>query len=278
MVLSSAPESGGEKVGMMQGELEENRDSLINSTECYACYGEIASIVASTQGLYYHQTRGNGGTDLLNRIWRSMGELLEEQLLLKRSCIVTDFFHASVKVQNIQYYDGKHVFYKLQLVLLPDFTSKFHLQNVLTIADAQYHASVPHIISYSKIADRSGTDRFVVEAAIRDSTREIGKYLMRNAKSVLRIDIGIAFLEFRGREYRIKWTEEFLQRFRKAVGPRSVVSPYDPPLMSPAATGCRFQTACLSEDSLHKSLINTVRREGRPVVVEMNSSGGGSWL
>ncbi|EKF29032.1 hypothetical protein MOQ_007200 [Trypanosoma cruzi marinkellei] len=263
---------------MMQGGRVENRDALINSTECYACYGEIASIVASTRGLYYHQTRGNGGTDLLNRIWRSMGELLEEQLVSTRSCIVTDFFHASVKVQKVQYYNGKHVFYKPQLVLLPDFTSKFHLQNVLTISDAQYHASVPHIISYSNIANRSGTDRFVVEAAISDSTREIGKYLMRNARSILRIDIGIAFLEFRGREYRIKWTEEFLQRFRKAVGPGSVVSPYDPPLMSPAATGCRFQTACLSEDNLHMSLLNTVEREGRPVVVEMNTSEGGSGL
>ncbi|ESL08948.1 hypothetical protein TRSC58_03339 [Trypanosoma rangeli SC58] len=248
----------------------------MDSKSCYACYAEIADVVSSIKSLYYHQTKGKGGTDLLHRIWRSMGELLEEQLITKRSCIVTDFFHASVKVQKVQYYDGICHFYKPQFVLLPDFISKFHLQNVLTTADAHYHATVPHYISYSGIADATGTDRYVVEAAIHDSTREIGKYLVRNPKTVLRIDIGIAFLEFRGREYRIKWTEEFLQRFRKAVGPRCFVSPYDPPPMLPAATRCRFQTDCLSKDTLQASVANTVDREKRLAVVEMNDSKGGS--
>ncbi|RNF15863.1 uncharacterized protein Tco025E_05365 [Trypanosoma conorhini] len=248
----------------------------MDSNSCYACYAEVANVVANLKSLYYHQTKGKGGTDLLHRIWRAMGELLEEQLISKRSCIVTDFFHASVKLQKVEYYDGMCSFYKPQFVLLPDFTSKFHLQNVLTTADAHYHATVPQFISYSAIADVAGTDRFVVEAAIQDSTREIGKYLVRNPRTVLRIDIGIAFLEFRGREYRIKWTKEFLQRFTEAVGPRSYVSPYDPPPMLPAATQCRFRTDCLSKDTLQTSLLETVEREKRLAVVEMNDSKGGS--
>ncbi|KEG08887.1 hypothetical protein DQ04_06251040 [Trypanosoma grayi] len=242
---------------------------------CYACYAEIADVVATTRGLYRHQSKG-AGPGLLHRIWRALGDLLEEQLIEKRSCIVPDFFHASVKKQKVEYYDGTHTFHKPQFILLPDFLSKYHLQNVLTTRDAHYHATVPNIISYATIAALAGTDRFVVEAAVCDSIREIGKYIDRNPLTVLNIDIGVANLEFRGREYRVKWSEDFLERFRAAVGPQSFVSPYDPPTMSSRATGCRFQTNCLSKDGLQASLSDTVEREKRMAVVEMNDSKGGS--
>ncbi|ORC81685.1 uncharacterized protein TM35_001091080 [Trypanosoma theileri] len=242
---------------------------------CYACYAEIADIVVNTKSLYRHQNK-NGGTDLLHRIWRVMGEMLIEQMVNKRSCIVPDFFHASIKSQKIEFYNGMKTFYKPQLVLLPDFLSKYHVQNVLTMHDAHYHATVPEMISYATIAALVGTDRFTVEAAICDSIREIGKYLGRNPTTVLRIDIGIAFLEFRGREYRIKWSENFLKRFRAVVGPQSLVSPYDPPPIASKATGCRFQTGCLSKDDLNASVANTVEDEKRLTLVEMNDSKGGS--
>lgn len=232
--------------------------------------------MANTKGLFFYQTNGSGGPDLLRRIWRALCEVVKEKLLLTKSCIVPDFFHASIKRQKVDEFEGFTVFHKPQLILLPDFTSKFHLKNVLTTADAHYHATVPSVAAYSAIGALAGADRFVVEAAVKDSICEIGKYLMRNPQNVLRIDIGVAFLEFRSREYRIKWCDTFLKSLTTTVGSRSLVTPYDPPTMSSAATGCRFQLGCLSKDTLQRSLALTTDGERRYGVVEMHNLKGGS--
>ncbi|CBH18092.1 hypothetical protein, conserved [Trypanosoma brucei gambiense DAL972] len=242
-----------------------------NPDQCYACYSEIANIVAQMGGLYCHQSR-NAGPQLLCRIWRTLCESVEETLVRKRSCIIPDFLHASIKVQRVSPFDGEINLYKPQMVLLPDFLSKFHIQNVLTFRDAHYHATVPNIISFDEIAAIVGTDRHIVKAAVSESVREIGKYLDRNKCAVLSIDVGVAFLEFRGREYRIKWADTFLERLKREVGPRSFVEPYIPPTMAPDARGCRFQSECLTKESLHGSLNDTLQRESRTQVVEMCGS------
>nr|CCC95658.1 unnamed protein product [Trypanosoma congolense IL3000] len=244
-----------------------------SSKQCYACYSEIADIVAQMDGLYRHQSR-NGGPELLCRIWRVLCEVVEENLVKKRSCIIPNFVHASIKVQKLTAYGEQLSLHKPQLVLLPDFLSKFHLQNVLTMRDAHYHATVASYISYDEIAALVGTDRYVVEAAVSDSVREIGKYLRRNCRMVLSIDVGVAFLEFRGREYRIKWADRFLQRMKKEVGPRYFVEPYDPPPMAPDASGCRFQSECLTKEALQTSLGNTLQEEERVHLVDMYGSQG----
>nr|CCC53687.1 conserved hypothetical protein [Trypanosoma vivax Y486] len=241
------------------------------SAKCYACYAEIAEIVCHTPGLYNNQS-GNAGPQLLNRIWRCMCEVVETVLLPKHSCIFPNFFHASMKVHNVCMFGGIQKMYKPQLVLLPDFLSKFNLQNVLTMRDAHYHAAVPEILSYVEVSALVGTNKFVVEAALIDSVREIGKYIQRNPSTVLRIDVGVATLEFRDREYRISWSSSFIERLQKDVGPRSLTVPYQPPTMAPGAEKCRFKTKCLTEMSLHDSLDKTLAHEKRLPGVEMGKS------
>lgn len=243
------------------------------------CYGEIAQIVANTNGLYNLQTKGKGDHNLLNRMWRIMGELLEEILLKKRSAVVPEFLHASIKEQRILYFDEKiHPFYKPQLVLLPDFTSKYHVKNVLVMPDAHYHATVPMSVSFTTIAQRLGVDRYVVEAGMKDSIREIGKYMERNKDEVLTIDIGVAFLEFRFREYRIKWSEPFLQRLRSTLGPQTIVTPHDVPSMTQRGPEgpCRFQEGAITKESLRGDVANVMEEESRTTVAEMNDGMGGS--
>ncbi|KAG5488937.1 hypothetical protein JIQ42_00555 [Leishmania sp. Namibia] len=246
---------------------------------CRGCYGEIAEIVTHVNGLYMLQTRRRGMAHELNVIWRALGEQLEEMLIKKRSGIVLDFLHASIKVQRVMLFDKSvAIELKPQLVLLPDFTSKFHLKNVLEMRDAHYHATVPDAVSYIAIAHITGTDHFVVEAAVKDSVREIGKYLQRNAASTLTIDIGVGFLEFQDRSYRMKWSPEFLARLDASVGAAEVVRPYDPPSMTvggPTAP-CRFQKGCTSEGLLQTQVRDTVLAESRFTAAELNDGMGSS--
>ncbi|CBZ26370.1 conserved hypothetical protein [Leishmania mexicana MHOM/GT/2001/U1103] len=246
---------------------------------CRGCYGEIAEIVTHVDGVYMLQTKRQGTAHQLNVIWRVLGEQLEEMLIKKRSGIVLDFLHASIKVQRVMLFDKSiAIELKPQLVLLPDFTSKFHLKNVLEMQDAHYHATVPNTVSYITIASIVGTDRFVVEAAVKDSVREIGKYLQRNAASTLTIDIGVGFLEFQDRTYRMKWSEEFLARMRASVGAAEVVTPYDPPsrtIGGPTAP-CRFQKGCTSENLLQTQVCDTVLAESRLSSAELNDGMGSS--
>lgn len=72
--------------------------------------------------------------------------------------------------------------------------SKFHVQNVLVMKDLHYHETQPCYVNYSAIAAMVGTTHNVVEAALKDSIREIGKYIQRNKNSCLTIDIGIGWL------------------------------------------------------------------------------------
>jgi len=262
----------------MQRQLSQSGKSSCAPNTCRGCYGEIAEIVSASRGLYKVQTKGTGDPHQLNLIWRVMGEMVEDLLIRKKSCIVPDFFHVSIKVQKIRFWTGERLFYKPQFVLLPDFTSKFHLKNVLVMPDAHYHQTVPCSISYATIGGMMGTDRYTVEAAIKDSVREIGKYLIRNPQATLTIDIGPAFLEFRGREYRIKWCPEFLQRLQSAVGAEAVVSPYDPPSLTkggPTAP-CRLEAGCLTTGTLHEEVFETIDAESRMTVAEMNDGMGGS--
>ncbi|KAG5464360.1 hypothetical protein LSCM1_00543 [Leishmania martiniquensis] len=242
---------------------------------CRGCYGEIAEIVTHVDGLYMLQTKRQGTAHQLNVIWRALGEQLEEMMIKKRSGIVLDFLHASIKVQRVMLFDKSTATeLKPQLVLLPDFTSKFHLKNVLEMRDAHYHATVADTVSYVTIARLVGTDRFVVEAAVKDSVREIGKYLQRNAAATLTIDIGVGFLEFQDRSYRMKWSPEFLARLNAA----EVVKPYDPPSMTiggPTAP-CRFQKGCTSEGLLQTQVRDTVLSESRLTAAEMNDGMGSS--
>ncbi|KAG5490666.1 hypothetical protein JKF63_00788 [Porcisia hertigi] len=246
---------------------------------CRCCYGEIAEIVAAVDGMYTLQTKRRGTAHQLNVIWRVLGEQLEEMLIKKRSGIVLDFLHASVKVQRVMLFDKSTATeLKPQLVLLPDFTSKFHLANVLEMRDAHYHATVPDSVSYTTIASIVGADRFVVEAAVKDSIREIGKYLQRNTASTLTIDIGIGFLEFQGRTYRMKWSTDFLARMQASAGPAEVVVPYDPPsrtLGGPNAP-CRYQKNCTSENLLQSQVHSTLLAESRVTAAELNDGLGGS--
>ncbi|CAJ1037000.1 CCDC81 eukaryotic HU domain 1/CCDC81 eukaryotic HU domain 2, putative [Leishmania lindenbergi] len=246
---------------------------------CRCCYGEIAEVVTHVDGLYTLQTKRQGTAHQLNVIWRVLGEQLEEMLIKKRSAIVLDFLHASVKVQHITLFNNStSIQLKPQLMLLPDFTSKFHLKNVLEMHDAHYHATVPNAVSYLTIASIAGTNRFVVEAAVKDSVREIGKYLQRNAASTLTIDIGVGFLEFKDRTYRMKWSPEFLARMKASVGAAEVVTPYDPPSMTvggPTAP-CRFQKGCTSENRLQSQVRDTVLAESRLTAAELNDGMGSS--
>lgn len=249
-----------------------------SSTSCRGCYGEIAEIVANTQGLYWQQTKGKGDAHTLNVIWRAVGEMAEDLLARKKSVILPDCFHASVKVQSVEYYGRIAQYHKPQIVLLPDFTSKFHLKNVLVMADAHYHATVPCYISYTTLGAILGIDKYIVEAAIKDSIREIGKYLQRNPKATLTIDIGIGFLEFHEREYRMKWSKQFLDALTATVGANSIVTPYDPPSMTKGGptADCRFQAGCITQGTLQQSVAETVDAESRLTVAEMNDGFGGS--
>lgn len=253
--------------------------STCSGRVCRGCYGEIAEIITNLDGLYTMQTKRQGTAHQLNIIWRVLGEQLEELLIKKRSGIVLDFLHASVKVQRVMLFDkSTAIELKPQLVLLPDFTSKFHIKNVLEMRDAHYHATVPNSVGYTTIAAIAGTDRFVVEAAVKDSIREIGKYLQRNAAATLTIDIGIGYLEFKDRQYRMKWCPEFLERMRAAVGSVELVTPYDPPSMTvggPTAP-CRFQKGCTSEGLLQTQVRDTVLAESRFTAAELNDGMGNS--
>lgn len=247
---------------------------------CRACYGEIAEIVAVTHGRYNHYSQGQGGSILLKRIWRVMGEIVEDMLVRKRSCILYNFFHVSIKVRNFLGYQGSRTLYKPQFALLPDFTQKFHLRNVLVMHDVHYHETVPAYISYQTIASIIGTDRSTVEMGIQDSVREIGKYLHRNPTQTLTIDIGVANLEFCGREYRIKWCPEFLQRFQNAVGPHILVSPYDPPTLTKGPPSgpfapCRFDRECQNIPVLHSQVDACLDAESRITSVMMHDGRGG---
>lgn len=215
---------------------------------------------------------------MLNLIWRSMGELVEDILIRKRSCIFANFFHASIKVQKVTYYDRVRTFYKPQFVLLPDFTQKFHVRNVLVMPDAHYHATVPQYVCLATVGSLAGTDRFVVEAGLKDSVREIGKYLNRNPDETITIDIGVANLEFRGREYRIKWSSEFLEALQAYVGPEAVVSPYDPPSLTKGGpfAPCRFDRGCQDQPTLQREVEACVDAESRISVAEMYDGKGGS--
>lgn len=249
-----------------------------SSRACRGCYGEIAEIVACTKGVYWQQTQGKGDAQTLNVIWRSMGDVLEDFLVRTKSCIIPDFLHASIKVHTVTLYSGERTHYKPQLVLLPDFMSKFHLRNVLVMPDMHYHATVPCNVGYSTVAAMCGANRFVVEAAVKDSIREIGKYLQRNLQSTLTIDIGPCVLEFRGREYRVKWSQSFLDRLSAAVGPMSLVSPYDPPSMTKGgpASACRMQKGCTSQSILQADVAKTLDAESRLTLADMNDGMGGS--
>ncbi|GET93610.1 hypothetical protein, conserved [Leishmania tarentolae] len=255
------------------------QSSSCSGRVCRGCYGEIAEVVSHMNGVYMLQTKGQGTAHQLNAIWRVLGEQLEEMLIKKRSGIVLDFLHASIKVQRIKRFDNSIALkLKPQFVLVPDFTSKFHLKNVLEMQDAHYHATVPNTVSYITIASIVGTDRFVVEAAVKDSVREIGKYLQRNAASTLTIDIGVGFVEFKDRTYRMKWSPEFLARMKASVGTDGVVTPYDPPsrtIGGPTAP-CRFQKGCTSENLLQTQVRDTMLAESRLTAAELNDGMGGS--
>ncbi|EPY22340.1 hypothetical protein STCU_05198 [Strigomonas culicis] len=204
------------------------------------CYGEIARIISSTKGLYNLQTKGTGDPQLAICIWHAMGDIVAEQLINKRSVVFNDFFHVSIKVKKIAYYDGTtRVFYKPQFMLEDDFTSKYKLKNVLETHDVHYQETSPSQLSYNSVAYQCGADRFVVEAVLKDSVREMGKYILNDATAILTIDLGFATLELKNREYRIKWTPQFMDALKAAVGPDALVSPYDPPSMTtkgPSAT------------------------------------------
>ncbi|CCW63844.1 unnamed protein product [Phytomonas sp. EM1] len=247
---------------------------------CRCCFGEIAEVVANTRGLFHLQTNGKGDARVVNRIWIALGEQLKDLLKRKKSAIVPNFLHASIKVKKDLYFDeSTRVFNKPQIVLLPDFTSKFHLQNVLLMKDAHYHATVPCYVSYTAIANIVGMDRYIVEAAVKDSIAEIGKYTQRNPTSTLSIDIGIGFLELRDREYRMKWSPRFLTSMKESFMKTEVlVKPYDPPSMvkdGPAAK-CRFQAGCLTHGELKQAVEDTKEAEKRLTVAEMNDGFGGS--
>jgi hypothetical protein len=255
------------------------QSSTCSGRTCRGCYGEIAEIIIGVDGLYTLQTKRRGTAHQLNIIWRILGEQLEELLLKKKSAVVLDFLHASIKVQKVERFDNTvRVDHKPQLVLLPDFTSKFHIKNVLAMHDAHYHATVPNVVSFTTVAEIAGTDRFVVEAAVKDSIREIGKYLQRNAAATLTIDIGVGFLEFRNQQYRMKWSPQFLSRLAESVGTGVLVTPYDPPSMTkggPTAP-CRFEKGCTSEGLLQTQVRDTVVAESRYTVAELNDGMGGS--
>lgn len=242
------------------------------------CYGEIAEIIASTRGLYWQQTKGTGDSHTLNTIWGALGEMAEDLLLRKKSVIILDFLHASIKIEKVTYYGREQANHKPQLVLLPDFTAKFHLHNVLVMKDAHYHATVPAQVSYTAIGALLGIDRFIVEAAVKDSIREIGKYIQRNPLQTLTIDVGFAALEFRGREYRIKWAPRFFGCLTTVVGARSLVTPYDPPSMTVGGpeAACRFDAGQLTHSELHHAVADTIDAESRVSAVEMNDGRGGS--
>ncbi|KAK7200595.1 hypothetical protein NESM_000115500 [Novymonas esmeraldas] len=250
-----------------------------SSRVCRGCYAEIAEIVCEVDGLYMLQTRRQGTAHQLNVIWRVLGAHLEEMLIEKRSAIVLDFLHASIKIQRVMLFDkSTAIELKPQFVLLPDFTSKFHLKNVLEMHDAHYHATVPASVSYNAIAAAAGVDRFAVEAAVKDSVREIGKYLQRNAAATLTIDIGVGCLEFQDRTYRMKWSAEFLERMKASINPAELVTPYDPPSRTvggPTAL-CRFQKGCTSEKVLRAQVRDTVLAESRYTAAEMNDGMGSS--
>ncbi|KPA81589.1 hypothetical protein ABB37_03925 [Leptomonas pyrrhocoris] len=255
------------------------QSSTCSGRTCRGCYGEIAEIITGVDGLYMLQTKRRGTAHQLNVIWRVLGEQLEEILLRRKSAVVLDFLHASIKVQKIERFDNTvRVDNKPQLVLLPDFTSKFHIKNVLEMCDAHYHATVPNTVGYTTIAEIVGTDRFVVEAAVKDSIREIGKYLQRNAAATLTIDIGVGFLEFQDRQYRMKWSPEFLAQLTEAVGTGVVVTPYDPPSMTQGGpqASCRFDKGCTSEGLLQTQVRDTLLAESRYTVAELNDGMGGS--
>lgn len=197
------------------------------------CYGEIAEIISTTKGLYHLQTKGTGDAKLAICIWHAMGDSVAEQLINKKSVIFNDFFHVSIKVQKIPYFDNTtRIFYKPQFFLEDDFTSKYRVKNVLETHDVHYHETVPAQISYNNIASLSGTDRFVVEAVLKDSVREMGKYILNDATAILTIDLGFATLELKNRESRIKWSNQFMEALKAALGPDALVSPYDPPSMT----------------------------------------------
>lgn len=247
---------------------------------CRGCYGEIAEIVSYTRGVYNQYTQGLGGSALAKNIWRVMGELVEDMLVRRRSCIVYNFFHVSIKVRKFLGFAGSRTMYKPQFALLPDFTQKFHVRNVLVMHDVHYHETVPAYISYSTIATLVGTDRPTVEMSIQDSVREIGKYIHRNPTATLTIDIGVANLEFRGREYRIKWCPEFLERFQRAVGSHILVTPYDPPSLTKGPpTGpfapCRFDRDCQDVPHLQSQIDACLDAEARITTVEMRNGRGG---
>lgn len=249
-------------------------------SRCRGCYGEIAEIVAYTRGVYNQYTRGQGDSGLIKNIWRVMGELVEDMLIRKRSCIVYNFFHVSIKVKTYLGYAGTRTTYKPQFALLPDFTQKFHVRNVLVMHDVHYHETVPAYISYSTIAALAGTDRATVEMSIQDSIREIGKYIHHNPGETLTIDIGVANLEFRGREYRIKWCPEFLQRFQHAVGRHILVTPYDPPSLTKGPprgpfAPCRFDRGCQDVPHLRSQIDACLDAESRITTVEMHNGRGG---
>lgn len=246
---------------------------------CRGCFGEIAEIVADTDGLFNGQTKYRGTSHDVNVIWRVMGELLEDMLIRRKSGVVPDFLHASIKVHKVPYFDGSvHVYHKPQLVLLPDFTSKFHMKNVLEMRDAHYHATVPSSVGYTTIAAVAGMDRYTVEAAVKDSIREIGRYLSRNPNATLTIDIGVGFLEFHDREYRMKWCPDFLARLKATLGSGAVVTPYDPPSMTVGGpeAACRLQKGCTSKVALRDDVEATIDAESRLSVAEMNDGMGGS--
>lgn len=269
------PSQGEEGVGSAPGAMSTANHSCSNRV-CRGCYGEIAEIVSATNGTYNLQTTGLGTVGLLKNIWRCMGALVENLLVSKHSCIFPNFFHASIKVQKILFWDRMRTFYKPQFVLLPDFTQRFHVRNVLVMPDVHYHATVAYYLCYQQIGTAAGTDRFTVEAALRDSAREIGKYLTRNPGQTLTIDIGVANLEFCGRSYRIKWSPKFLARLQESVGPEAVVSPYDPPsrtLGGPNAP-CRFDRGCTSSQLLKEQTRECIEAEMRISSVKMNNADG----
>ncbi|CCW69931.1 unnamed protein product [Phytomonas sp. Hart1] len=247
---------------------------------CRSCFGEIAEIVSNTKGLFHQQTNGKGDARVVNRIWLALGEHLADLLAQKKSAIVPDFLHASMKVNSNLYFDeSTRVVNKPQLVLLPDFTSRYHLQNVLVMKDAHYHATVPRYVNYSTISNMVGVNRYVVEAAVKDSIAEIGKYTHRNPTSTLSIDIGIGILELCNREYRMKWSPRFFENLKMSfMKTDSLLKPYDPPSMLKDGpdTECRFQAGCLTHGEFHQALENTKEAEMRLTVAEMNDGLGGS--
>ncbi|CAD2213094.1 hypothetical protein AGDE_00374 [Angomonas deanei] len=162
-----------------------------------------------------------------------MGDHTGQLLVTKKSCVFPDFFHVSIKVQKIAYFDNTtRMFYKPQLILQDDFTAKYKVKNVLTTHDVHYHETVPTQISVNEIGVMAGVDRHTTEAILKDSVREIGKYILEDRSAVLAIDIGCCVLEMKHKEYRIKWSPVFLAALERTVGPDALVSPYDPPTMT----------------------------------------------